>query len=125
MAKANIHDRTTLKRVYPPEAFSDDAARNSAASPEIVRGVRLLRGPDAAGEFEFEPGSRAVGEMPSAAFLAPYRSVPNAPSAGAASGPPAGYEAFLDDIIDAARRFGFQPGETPGQGDPRIRGLRQ
>ena len=34
-------------------------------------------------------------------------------------------QAFLDDIVDAARRFGYKPEESPGQGDPRIRGLRQ
>lgn len=126
MAKVNINDRAALERAYPPDSFAADAAQNAAATSEFVRGVRILSAPDRAGEFSLERGSRQVGEDASAAFVVPYRRDP----ADAAARPPrseprAGYQAFLDEIIDAARRFGFRPEETPGEGDPRIRGLRQ
>lgn len=125
MSKINTSDRAALEQAYPPEAFVEDSAQNAAASPEIVKGVRVLSAPDAAGEFELERGHRQVGEAASAAFLAPYRRVPAAVPSETPGSPPDGYQAFLDEIVDAARRFGFRPGETPGQGDPRIRGLRQ
>ena len=126
MPKVRIDDRTALERAYPPDAFAADAARNAAASSEAISGVRILSAPDEAGEFSFERGSRQVGEASSAAFIAPYRRRGNAGEPEAASADPhAGYQAFLDDIVDAARRFGYRPEESPGQGDPRIRGLRQ
>lgn len=129
MSKINISDRAALEQAYPPEAFVEDSAQNAAASPEIVKGVRILCAPDAAGEFELERGHRQVGEAASAAFLTPYRRVPATVPSETAAGPPAGYpdgyQAFLDDVVEAARRSGFRPGETPGQDDPRIRGLRQ
>jgi hypothetical protein len=125
MNKVNISDRAGLRRAYPPEAFAEDAAQNSAVATEVLNGVRILRAPDAAGEFELERGSRQVGETTSAAFLTPYRRAPTVAPADSAAGAPDEHEAFLDDIVDAARQFGFRPQETPGQGDPRIRGLRQ
>jgi hypothetical protein len=125
MPKVRIDDRTALERAYPPDAFAADAARNAAASSEAISGVRILSAPDGAGEFSFERGSRQVGEAASV-FLAPYRRRGNAGEPEAASADPhAGYQAFLDDIVDAARRLGYKPEESPGQGDPRIRGLRQ
>lgn len=126
MIKVKIDDRAALERAYPPDAYGTDSAENATASNEAVSGVRILSAPDSAGEFSLERGRRQVGEAASAVFLAPYRPTGNAgaPEAAAAN-PGAGYEAFLDEITEAARRFGFRPGETPGQGDPRIRGLRQ
>ena len=120
MAKANIDDRAALERIYPAAAFAADAAQNDLASSTILRGVRVLSAPDAAGEFDLEPGSRQIGEAAAAPFLEPHR-------AGAQSNADslAGYEQFLQDIIETARRFGFEADHTPGRGDPRIRGLRQ
>ena len=124
--KVKIEDRAALERAYPPDAFAADAARNAATASEAVSGVRILSAPDNAGEFSFERGSRQVGETASAVFLAPYRRRGNAGEPEAASSDSrAGYQAFLDDIIDAARRLGYKPEESPGQADPRIRGLRQ
>jgi hypothetical protein len=123
--KVNIADRGALMRAYPAEHYATDAAANSAASAETVRGVRVLSAPDSSGEFSFEPGQRQVGEAPSAAFLAPYPRTGNAGTPEAASAPDAGYDAFLDDIVAAAKRSGFTPEASPGRGDPRIRGLRQ
>ncbi len=126
MPKVKLEDRAALERAYPPDAFAADTAHNAATSSEAISGVRILSAPDDAGEFSFERGSRQVGEASSVAFVAPYRRRGNAGEPEAVSSDPcAGYQAFLDDIVDAARRFGYKPEESPGQGDPRIRGLRQ
>jgi hypothetical protein len=125
MTKVNINDRAGLERAYPPEAFSEDTARNADPTTDRLHGVRILSAPDAAGDFAFERGSREVGETASAAFVAAYRRDPVATPSEAGSKADVGYSGFLDEIIDAARRFGYRPAESPGQGDPRIRGLRQ
>lgn len=126
MIKVKIDDRAAVERAYPSDAYAADSAKNSAASNEAVSGVRILSAPDSAGEFSFERGRRQVGETASAVFLAPYRPTGNAGGAEeAGTNPRAGYEAFLGEIIEAARKFGFHPGDSPGRGDPRIRGLRQ
>lgn len=121
MAKANIDDRAALERIYPAEAFAADAAQNDLPSSTVLKGVRVLSAPDAVGEFYLEPGSRQVGEADGAPFLEPHRRSGVRPDAD----PRAGYEQFLQDIIEAARQFGYEPNHSPGQGDPRIRGLRQ
>ncbi len=121
MAKAKIDDRAVLERIYPAEAFAADAAQNDLASSTVLRGVRVLSAPDDNGEFDVEPGSRQVGETAASPFLAPHRQAGDRPAADLC----AGYEEFLHDIVDAARRFGFAAEDTPGRGDPRIRGLRQ
>jgi hypothetical protein len=125
MPKVRIDDRTALERAYPPDAFAADAARNAATSSEAVNGVRILSAPDDAGEFSLERGSRQVGEAASV-FLVPYRRRGNAGEPEAVSSDPtAGYQAFLDDIVNAASRFGYRPEESPGPSDQRIRGPRQ
>jgi hypothetical protein len=124
--KVNIGDRGALMRAYPAEHHATDAAAKSAASAETVRGVLVLSAPDRTGEFSFERGRRQVGEAPSAAFFSHPISAGNAGAPEAASGAPdAGYNAFLDDIVAAAKLSGFTPQASPGHGDPRIRGLRQ
>lgn len=121
MATAKIDDLTLLERIYPAETFAADAAQNDLASSTVLRGVRVLSAPNDDGEFDLEPGSRQVGEAAASPFLAPHRQAGD--QAGAQS--PAGYRQFLQDIVEAAQRFGFEAEDTPGQGDPRIRGLRQ
>jgi hypothetical protein len=133
MSKANIHRRDTLEQVYPPDDFASDAAQNGRASNALIRGVRILSAPDAAGEFDFERTTQQIGEPASAAFLAPYRREDRMADAGrdgpatiaAAPDPLEGYQAFLGDILVAAQRFGFRPEDTPGLDEPRLRGLRQ
>lgn len=128
MSTASIHDRGALERAYPRDAFAGDAAQNDSTASAVRRGVRVLSAPDAAGEFGLERASRQVGEAASAAvFLAPRRRAGGAGSAAGSGGPDPydGYEEFLDAIIAAARQFGFAADESPGRGDPRIRGLRQ
>ena len=126
MIKVKVDDRAALERAYPPDAYAANSAENSAVSNEAVSGVRISSAPDSAGEFSLERGRRQVGEAASGVFIAPYRSSGNAGDPEtAAVNPRAGYDTFLDEITAAARRFGFHPEETPGRGDPRIRGLRQ
>jgi hypothetical protein len=121
MAKANIRERATVERIYPPAVFASDAAQNAATAGQVVKGVRILSGPDPAGAFDLEPASRHVGETGGAAFLAPQRRDQGAGEVDQR----ARYEEFLDEIIAAARRFGFEPGQAPGLNDARLRGLRQ
>ena len=133
MAKANIHRPSTLEEVYPPDAFSGDAARNGRVPNTMLSGVRILSAPDAAGDFDFERATRQIGEAASASFLAPHRREERTVDAGRDSptkvsanpDPRGGYEAFLADIIAVAQRFGFEPEESPGRDEPRLRGLRQ
>jgi hypothetical protein len=99
---------------------------NSVTINETVAGVRVLSAPNTSGEFSLERGRRHVGEAASAAFLVPYRGSGNASEPEATSGDrQAGYDAFLDDVIAAAQRFGFKAEVSPGRGDQRIRGLWQ
>ena len=72
MPKANIHRRSTLEEVYPPDAFASDAAQNAVPNT-VLSGVRILSAPDAAGDFDFERATQQVGEATSASFLAPHR----------------------------------------------------
>ena len=121
MATANIADRAGLERIYPAEAFASDAAQNDDLASGLERGVRVLSAPDAGGAFGVERATRQVGEAPAASFLVPRRR-----QAGSGDpDPQAGYAEFLNDVVGAARRFGFEAKDTPGQGDRRIRGLRQ
>ncbi len=133
MAKANIHRRNTLEEIYPPDAFASDGARNVRVPNTVLSGVRVLSGPDAAGDFELERAAQQVGEATSPSFLAPHRREDRTVDAGrdspttvsAEPGPRAGYEAFLADIVAVAQRFGFEPDASPGRDEPRLRGPRQ
>jgi hypothetical protein len=133
MAKANIHRRSTLEEVYPPDAFASDAAQNGRVPNTVLSGVRILSAPDAAGDFDFERATQQIGEAGSASFLAPHRREDRTQDAGRDSptmvsadpDPRAGYEGFLADIVAVARRFGFVPEDSPGRDEPRLRGLRQ
>ena len=121
MAKANIHRRSTLEEIYPPDAFASDTAQNGRVPSTVLSGVRILSAPDAAGDFDFERATQQIGEAASASFLVPHRP----PTASADPDPRAGYEAFLNDILAVAQRFGFEPKASPGRDEPRLRGLRQ
>ena len=121
MAKANIHRRSTLEDIYPPDAFATDAAQNGRVPNTVLNGVRILSAPDATGDFDFERATQQIAEAASASFLAPHRPT----TASADPDPRAGYEAFLADIVAVAERFGFEPEASPGRDEPRLRGLRQ
>ena len=111
MAKANANDRATLERAYPAEAFASDAAQNEKVPSPVLQGVRIGSAPHQDGGFVLEPATRHVGEPATPTFLMPVRG--------------ADYRQFLDDIVKAATDFGYRPQESPGRGDPRIKGLRQ
>ena len=111
MGNANINDRGSLERAYPQDAFAGDAAQNDQPQSAVIHGVSIGSAPDAHGRFALYRAARHVGEPEAPTFLAP--------AAGT------DYQRFLDDIIAAAQRSGFRPEESPGPGDPRIRGARQ
>ena len=58
-------------------------------------------------------------------FLAPFHRATAADHAPADPDPHHGYDAFVGEIIDAARRFGYRADASPGPGDARIKGARQ
>jgi hypothetical protein len=133
MPTANIRQPDSIERVYPPDAFASDAAQNGQVTSEVVRGVRILSAPNAVGDFDFERGSRQVGEPASSTFLTPYRREQRLTDAGRDSAanqlpqpdPREGYQDFLADIVTAAQQFGFDPEKSPGRAEPRLQGLRQ
>ena len=125
MARANIHDRVSIERAYPPEAFAGDAAANDRRRRELLHGVRIAAAPDAAGEFEIERAAQQVGEVPGAVFLAPFHRATAEDHAVANPDPRHGYDRFIDDIIEATRRRGYRAEDSPGRSDPRLKGLRQ
>ena len=122
---ANIHDRASIERAYPREAYASDASQNERRKPAMLRGVRIAAGPNDQGEFAIEAAAQHAGEVPGAVFLAPFHRVTAEENAVAEPDPRLGYEAFLDEIIEAAQRLGFRADASPGPGDPRLRGLRQ
>ena len=46
MAKADIRDRASLQRVYPPDAFAADASANDTQGAQYLKGVRIASAPD-------------------------------------------------------------------------------
>lgn len=121
---ANIHDRNSIERAYPPEAFAVDAAENQKQpANELIRGVRIVAPPDANGAFELDPATQHVGEDFGAEFVAPFRPVGS--EAHASADPDRGYQGFIDEIIEAARRLAETARPSPGPGDPRLQGARQ
>ena len=128
MAKVNANDRASLERAYPADAFASDAARNERSTGPLVHGVRVGSAPDAAGWFELEPATRHADEPETSHFLMPIRRREEMTDQGqglsqaAALQPDDGYHRFLDDIVEAARDFGFRREESPSR-DPRLRGF--
>ena len=122
--KANVNDRDSIERIYPPEAFAVDAAENQKQpANELIRGVRISSPPDDRGAFELSPAAQHVGEDPGTVFLAPFR--PAGSEIAASGDPDDRYDAFIGEIVDAAQRLAESAEPSPGPGDPRLRGLRQ
>jgi hypothetical protein len=122
---ANINDRRSIERIYPPDAFARDAAENDRPRIEILKGVRIASAPDGDGNFALEAGAQYTGEVPGALFLAPFHRRTAEEYASDDPDPRHGYDAFIDEIIDAARRHGYRATASPGPDDPRLRGARQ
>ena len=126
MAKANINDRGSIERAYPPDAFALDAADNDKQpGNQVLHGVAIRSAPDAQGVFELERAARQVGEAGGALFLAPFRRSMGRDFATTAPDPAAGYDGFIDEIIAAAPCYGFREADAPGVGDERLQGPRQ
>jgi hypothetical protein len=132
MATANVNDRGSLERAYPEDVFANDAAQNDQAKAKVFHGVHIASAPDKDGNFELQRATRHVGEPPSADYLTPVRRTEepldrahNGPAQVSRPEPGRGYAQFLDDIVNAAQRFGYRADESPGPRDPRLRGLRQ
>ena len=124
MSQANIHDRQSIERIYPADAFSRDAAENDRQDAAVLKGVRIASAPDGAGEFALQPAAQHTGEVPGTVFLAAFRR-PAERHAAADPESSEGYKAFIDEIIETARRHGYRAALSPGRGDPRIQGQRQ
>jgi hypothetical protein len=125
MAQANIHDRGSVARIYPRDAFARDAAANDRHRIEVLHGVRILSAPDAAGNFALEPSAQYTGEVPGTIFLAPFHRRTAEERAGIDPDPHHGHDAFITEIVEAAQRGGYRAETSPGRGDPRLRGARQ
>ncbi len=95
--------------------------KNGRAAVELIRGVRILSAPDAAGDFDFERSTQQIGEAVSETFLAPHRREDRLVSAGCDSptgvsadpDPRQGDDAFLADIVAAAQGFWLQTSAEP------------
>jgi hypothetical protein len=137
MAKASIHDRRSIERVYPREDFEREAGENADAKATVHRGIRILSPVDGQGVFEAERASRHVGEadpLGDTVFLAPFlQDTSAAPSDSAYGGPGAGdavaagarkandYGAFVERVVSVARSARFKP--AIGKDDERLRGF--
>lgn len=116
MPQANINDRASVERLYPREAFHDDARRNALGNTPVLHGLRLTGGADESGAFEFSRSAKHAGEPDSGAGA-----VFVAPRIESESGPGDAYAAFLDGLVELARSL-----EVPaiGRGDERLKGFR-
>ncbi len=135
LPRANLHDRSSIERIYPRAVFERDANANARAKASVLSGVHISSAPDDSSEFDLARASRHVGEDAApggAVFLWPVAQAASAHNddypADAASSKPVGpkrsaYDAFIDRIIETARRVDF--GRSPGPGDARLRGQRQ
>jgi hypothetical protein len=125
MPTANIHDRASIERIYSCDAYASDASQNERRKPAVLKGVRITETADEAGEFTIERAANHAGEVPGAVFLAPFHRVTAQEDPAAEPDPRRGYEAFLDEIIEAAQHQGYRAEASPGPGDARLRGPRQ
>jgi hypothetical protein len=136
MQKANINDRDSLERLYPREAFQEDAGRNALGKTPVLYGVRIESAPDAQGWFHLVRAQQHVGEQVGVdtIFLAAEEQRFSAPllgqepaeaSKGAALTPEAtgrqDYETFITQLVDAARSAEFP--QPVGRGEPRLKGF--
>jgi hypothetical protein len=145
MTSASIHDRASVERLYPRDAFEADAGSNALGKTTVLHGVRILSAPDASGEFRLTRGSQHAGEVHvggaqgrgNGLFLAPDLAAnvatlaqDNADYAGAqekgdairsVDARAAAYEAFIDRVIATAQAADFE--EPIGRGEERLKGF--
>jgi hypothetical protein len=139
MSSANINDRSSVERLYPRDAFERDAGENARGKAPVLKGVRILSAPDAAGSFELTPATQHTGEMDAegdSVFLVAYVGDESAALhqttdyGGAEEKGDAlkkvqshgGYESFIDRVLATAEAATFKP--PIGRGDERLKGFR-
>ena len=145
MTTASIHDRASVERLYPRDAFEADAGMNARGKASVLHGLRILSGPDADGAFRLARGSQHVGEVHVAEaqgrgnglFLAPTLGAnfaalmqrdtdyggeeEKADAMRSVDARAAEYEAFIDRVIAAAQAADFE--EPIGRGEERLKGF--
>jgi hypothetical protein len=131
MTTVNVNDRSSLERVYPEDAFANVWAQNERVPNELWLGLLIASAPDNSGCFELDQAARHVGGLKTPRFLAPARRDEelikkgdhHSPWQVALRQPAAGYWQFLDDIVETARRVGSRTDQSPGYGEPRLKGF--
>ena len=76
MPEANVHDRLTIERIYPRDAFDRDTRMNAETKTEVLHGLRITSSPDANGVFSLARTSRHVAEQNpegDVVFVSPHR----------------------------------------------------
>lgn len=135
MTTARIDDRASLERIYPREAFDNDARENARANNSVIHGMRVLSAPDSSGAFGVARARQHVGEGDpegDTVFLAPALSGSQVGSgAGDGSGQEAGgdpvrsagsgYDEFIETVLRVARGARFK--RPIGKGEERLRGF--
>ena len=137
MQTANVNDRASIEALYPRAAFDEDAAKNALPKTQVLYGVRIDSEPDEGGSFALVRARHHVGEMTNfaeAVFLFPEE--PHLSATLVGSDPDAGmpqeaddpsdlrrkeYEAFIDRVLDAARRADFA--DPIGRDEERLKGF--
>ena len=126
MAQANVHDRLTIERLYPRDAFDRDSRMNADVKTEILHGVRVVSAPDANGDFRLARASRHVAEQNpegDVIFVVPHRyqgddalmqgpdyGGPEEKSDASRGGQDGGtaYDMFINRVIASARSADFK-----------------
>ncbi|HEX8166072.1 MAG TPA: hypothetical protein VF601_09825 [Beijerinckiaceae bacterium] len=139
MSSANVNDRASIERLYPRDAFEADAARNALPKADVLHGVRIASGVSESGEFALQRTSQQAGEndpLGDTLFLAPFPTeaggaLRQTPAYGGAEENPDAlakaadkrpdYDAFVDRIVETARRATFKG--PIGRHEPRLKGF--
>lgn len=121
MPQANVNDRGTIEAIYPPDDFKRDAGQNSVGNASVLSGLAIRSQPDEAGHFDLLRAKRQSGERDpegDTVFLPPFLKG-DAPAV-APAGTPDDYAAFIDRVVEVARRVTFK---TPNGQDERLAGF--
>ena len=127
MVQANVHDRLTVERLYPQDAFDHDSRLNAEIKTDTLHGVKIMSPPDANGKFRLARASRHVAELNpegDVIFVFPHGyqgddTLMQGPDYGGPeekSDPPYGsadgstaYDRFISRVIEAAQSADFKP----------------
>ncbi|WP_207455926.1 hypothetical protein [Azospirillum sp. SYSU D00513] len=135
MEKANVNDLSSLERVYPRDAYEEEARRNAQDKNTVHHGLKILSAPDGEGNFDVMRANRHVGEVPApthSLFVCPF--LPAAEQEqftqdrnyGGPIQKPEGtenrtdpYQAFLAQVVATAKSADFPPTD----GEERLKGF--